>query len=172
MGGNTSSTSTSTSSSGLREMKQCMPMDLALKEASFKGSLLGRVASLEHRLSQLCLEMESSSGKSRTSSCTTTCTHTSGDNSSQGSKGEPSCSFPTFNTSYAGNIRPTPQTHFTRIEIQEDSNRDQQKQKHPSPPKQKPRKNRPNNDEKSYKRGKLKTTRGPPTWPHFKLLGC
>lgn len=49
MGGNNSSTS----SSGLREIRQCMPMDLALKEASFKGSLLDRVASLEHRLSQV-----------------------------------------------------------------------------------------------------------------------
>lgn len=30
-----------------------MPMDLALKEACFKGSLLDRVASLEERLSQV-----------------------------------------------------------------------------------------------------------------------
>lgn len=33
--------------------RHCMPMDLALKEACFKGSLLDRVASLEERLSQV-----------------------------------------------------------------------------------------------------------------------
>jgi hypothetical protein len=33
--------------------RQCVPMDLAAKEADFKGSLLDRVASLEHRLFQV-----------------------------------------------------------------------------------------------------------------------
>ncbi|GKU95748.1 hypothetical protein SLEP1_g9070 [Rubroshorea leprosula] len=31
-----------------------VPVDLAMKEAYFKGSLLDRVVALEHRLSQLC----------------------------------------------------------------------------------------------------------------------
>jgi hypothetical protein len=33
--------------------RQCVPLDLAAKEADFKGSLLDRVASLEHRLFQV-----------------------------------------------------------------------------------------------------------------------
>lgn len=33
-----------------REEKQCMPMDLAVREAQFKGSLLDRITWLEKRL--------------------------------------------------------------------------------------------------------------------------
>jgi hypothetical protein len=33
--------------------RQCVPLDLAAKEAVFKGSLLDRVTSLEHRLFQV-----------------------------------------------------------------------------------------------------------------------
>lgn len=33
--------------------KECMPLDLAMREAYFKGSLLDRVTSLEHRLFQV-----------------------------------------------------------------------------------------------------------------------
>ncbi|BBH02891.1 microspore-specific promoter 2 [Prunus dulcis] len=39
-------------SSGAKLKGQCLPMDLALKETYFKGSLLDRVAALEHRLFQ------------------------------------------------------------------------------------------------------------------------
>ncbi|XP_015896862.4 uncharacterized protein LOC107430533 [Ziziphus jujuba] len=153
--------------------RNCMPMDLALKEACYKGSLLDRVASIEQRLSQLFLDVGSSS-TSRTSPGTSS-TLTSGETSSQGSKRESSSTFPTFSTPISGrsNYRPiSSQTHFTTtLEIQEDSNREQQKRTHPSPPKLQLRKNRPNyKDDKSNKRGKIKKT--PPAWPHLKLLGC
>lgn len=46
-------TTTSSSSASLLEIRHCMPTELALKEASLKGSLLDRVASLELRLSQV-----------------------------------------------------------------------------------------------------------------------
>nr|XP_010919929.1 uncharacterized protein LOC105043903 [Elaeis guineensis] len=39
----------------------CVPLDLAVEEARAKGSVLHRVAVLEHRLAQLSLEMEASS---------------------------------------------------------------------------------------------------------------
>lgn len=37
----------------LKKKKQCMPIDLALKETYFKGSLMDRVAALENRLFQV-----------------------------------------------------------------------------------------------------------------------
>ncbi|XP_020259498.1 uncharacterized protein LOC109835945 isoform X2 [Asparagus officinalis] len=47
--------------------RRCIPLDVALSEARSRGSLLDRVALLEHRLIQLTLEMESNSD----SSCST-----------------------------------------------------------------------------------------------------
>ncbi|XP_072958375.1 uncharacterized protein [Typha angustifolia] len=41
--------------------KRSIPLDCAIQEAHAKGSLLNRVASLEHRLAQISLEMEGSS---------------------------------------------------------------------------------------------------------------
>lgn len=37
--------------------RECVPVDLAVKEAAFKGSLSDRVASLEQRLSQVFISM-------------------------------------------------------------------------------------------------------------------
>ena len=48
--------------------RQCVPVDLAVKEADSKGSLLDRVAALEHRLFQVNL-LSSISLKSRYSQC-------------------------------------------------------------------------------------------------------
>ncbi|KAL8138657.1 hypothetical protein V2J09_004658 [Rumex salicifolius] len=39
--------------------RQCITMDMAVKEALMKGALMERVKSLENRLLQLCLELES-----------------------------------------------------------------------------------------------------------------
>lgn len=43
----------SNGSSGAKLKGQCLPTDLDLKETYFKGSLLDRVAALEHRLFQV-----------------------------------------------------------------------------------------------------------------------
>ncbi|KAL5724366.1 hypothetical protein ACHQM5_007637 [Ranunculus cassubicifolius] len=45
--------------------KQGMPIDLAVRDIHTKGSILDRVALLENRLFQLCLEIEASSSTSR-----------------------------------------------------------------------------------------------------------
>ncbi|XP_048500767.1 uncharacterized protein LOC104892915 isoform X2 [Beta vulgaris subsp. vulgaris] len=42
--------------------KECVPLDLALKEAQSKGSILERITSLEQQLIQLCLDIESEGG--------------------------------------------------------------------------------------------------------------
>ncbi|EXB99726.1 hypothetical protein L484_023256 [Morus notabilis] len=91
---------------GVVDRNGCIPMDLALKEVQFKGSLVDRVAALESRLFQLCLDIESS-GTSRASSSGTS-SQTSGDTSSHPSRGESSCSLPTFNP-------PNPSYGSTRI---------------------------------------------------------
>ncbi|PON65530.1 hypothetical protein TorRG33x02_270620 [Trema orientale] len=147
----------------------CMPMDMALKETHLKGSLIDRVASLESRLFQLCLDMESSS-TSRTSS-SGTCSQTSGDSSSHRSRGESSSSsLPTFNINPNYGSSRISQLHVmsTTHEIEEKSDREEQNP--PStPPKQKlKKKNKPKKDGKSCKSEKKRT---PPSWP-LKLLGC
>lgn len=43
----------SSSAGGELKKKQCMPVDMALKETHFKGSLMDRVAALENRLFQV-----------------------------------------------------------------------------------------------------------------------
>ena len=48
--------------------RQCVPVDLTVKEADSKGSLLDRVAALEHRLFQVNL-LSSISLKSRYLQC-------------------------------------------------------------------------------------------------------
>ncbi|XVF13619.1 hypothetical protein REPUB_Repub08aG0223100 [Reevesia pubescens] len=92
--------------------KECMPLDLAMREAYFKGSLLDRVTSLEHRLFQLCLELESSSTSS-TSTSTSGCA-----SSSLGSRGQPiSRSLPTSTNSNQANYKQeSHQVLFTRSE--------------------------------------------------------
>ncbi|CAL1399473.1 unnamed protein product [Linum trigynum] len=72
-------------------------LEVAMREAYFKGSLMDRVASLEHRLFQLCLEMEStntSASSSQTSGGGST--STSSTTTAAGSRSQtPSSSFPT-----------------------------------------------------------------------------
>ncbi|CAN1356897.1 hypothetical protein LINPERPRIM_LOCUS44085 [Linum perenne] len=69
-------------------------MEVAMKEAYFKGSLLDRVASLEHRLFQLCMEMESTSTSASSSGgCTTT---TTTDTTVMGFRSQTLSSLPAF----------------------------------------------------------------------------
>ncbi|KAH0974312.1 hypothetical protein GBA52_016211 [Prunus armeniaca] len=162
----------SNGSSGAKLKGQCLPMDLALKETYFKGSLLDRVAALEHRLFQLCLEMDSSSS----SSCTST--QASGNTYwSHGSKGESSCSFPTFTSNpYQGHNKRISQVHATRLEIEEQPDGEHPNQNPPTTcsaqnqlTKKKKKKNQTNKDEKPCPNGKKQTSSN---WPYLKLLGC
>ncbi|KAK9927950.1 hypothetical protein M0R45_025109 [Rubus argutus] len=155
----------------LKKKKQCMPMDLALKETYFKGSLMDRVAALENRLFQLCLENES-----RSSSSTSTRASSGDTYWSHGSKGESSCSLPTFTTKIpfqSHNKRPS-QVHATRLEIEEQPDREEPEQKPSSSPAQqklrKKKTTRANKDEKSHKTEKKRIP--PFSWPQLKILGC
>ncbi|XP_007039501.2 PREDICTED: uncharacterized protein LOC18606045 [Theobroma cacao] len=143
--------------------KECMPLDLAMREAYFKGSLLDRVTSLEHRLFQLCLELESSSTFS-------TSTSTSGyASSSLGSRGQPiSRSLPTFINSNQAHKQAPHQVLFTRSEIQEESEAMLQKKKDSNPLKQQVGNKRGSKKEKVSKSGKKVS----PKWSHWKILGC
>ncbi|XWS62145.1 hypothetical protein CRYUN_Cryun07bG0185800 [Craigia yunnanensis] len=143
--------------------KECKPLDLAMREAYFKGSLLDRVTSLEHRLFQLCLELESSSTSS-TSTSTSGCA-----SSSLGSKGQPiSRSLPTFTNSNQAHKQASHQVLFTRSEIQEESETMLQKKKDPNLLKQKAGNKKSSKIAKVSKSGK----KVPPKWSHWKILGC
>ncbi|KAM3686721.1 hypothetical protein ACJW31_10G023800 [Castanea mollissima] len=146
--------------------RQCVPVDLAVREADSKGSLLDRLAALEHRLFQLCLEKQSSNTSSSSSLVSTL---TPGYTSSQGCKGEPSNSLPTFNNHIHGD-RLISNVSFYRREIQGKPH-GVQKMKHASLPKQHIGNSRPTNtkDEKTCKSQKKGIS---PNWPRLKLLGC
>ncbi|CAL5359610.1 unnamed protein product [Camellia sinensis] len=142
--------------------RQCKPLDVAVREANSKGSLLDRVASLEDRLIQLCLEIESSNVPH------STIQKSWGLASGYGSKRELSYSFPTFN-----NPKPiyNQQQHCAqtnRFEFQGKPQRVQQRLKQPSSVKQQEQQHG-NKDDKFCKNGKKGV---PPNWPHFKILGC
>ncbi|XP_050264238.1 uncharacterized protein LOC126708489 [Quercus robur] len=147
--------------------RQCVPVDLAVKEADSKGSLLDRVAALEHRLFQLCLEKQSSNISSSSSLASTL---TPGYTSSQGCKGEPSNSLPTFNNHIHGD-RLISKVGFYRHEIQGKPHRVPKNLKHASLPKQHIGNSRPTNtkDEKACKSQKKGIS---PNWPRLKMLGC
>ncbi|KAL6178563.1 hypothetical protein ACLB2K_050081 [Fragaria x ananassa] len=167
----------SSSAGGELKKKQCMPVDMALKETHFKGSLMDRVAALENRLFQLCLEKESSSSSSTSTQASSGETYWS-----YRSKGEASCSLPTFtsNIPFLQDLhnKRLSQIHDTRPEIQEQpdtENEPKQKKSSSSPAQQKHRKKkkkttRANKDEKSLKTGKKRISFI--SWPHLKMLGC
>ncbi|XP_034673341.1 uncharacterized protein LOC117904699 isoform X1 [Vitis riparia] len=147
--------------------KQCIPMDLAVREAQFKGSLLDRITWLEQRLHKLSMQLETRSKQQPHPSRMQTAGETS---SRHGPKKELSCSFPVFSTrNHNHGHKQTSQFHVPRFEYQGKSDRGQQRQKHPSTLKQQVgKKNRTNKEDKTSKSGK----RMPPNWPHFKMLGC
>ncbi|KAI4314471.1 hypothetical protein L6164_027377 [Bauhinia variegata] len=149
--------------------RQCLPLDLAVKDACFKGSLLDRVASLEHRLFQLCLEMDSSCN-SNPLSCAST--QTSGESSSsKGSKGEIGYSLPTFIPlpNLAAKAKSQSQLSLT-LGMQEKSERVHKQVKDPSSPQQQVVKSKAKRS--NEKKSKSKKKRTPSTWPRLKLLGC
>ncbi|TKY70006.1 hypothetical protein E2542_SST06290 [Spatholobus suberectus] len=117
-------------------------LDLATKEAFYKGTLLDRVASLEHRLFK------------------------------QGFQDGNMLLIPTFNNlpnNAEKGLVPT--NHIRTPEIlQEKPESEQQQIINSCPPKQQLVKNRPKKDEKKCKVEKKRTS--PVSWPHLKLLGC
>ncbi|KAE8676966.1 Mitochondrial substrate carrier family protein isoform 1 [Hibiscus syriacus] len=141
--------------------KACLPLDLAMREAYFKGSLLDRVTSLEHRLFQLCLDLESSSTLS-------TLTSTSGyASSSQGSRAQPiPRSIPTFANSNKLRKEEARLPLLSRSQIQGESETMlPQKKKDLNPLKHK----------RSSKKEIICSNSGKkvsPNWSHWKILGC
>ncbi|KAG2676621.1 hypothetical protein I3760_12G061500 [Carya illinoinensis] len=149
--------------------RECIPMDLAVKEAGFKGLLSDRVAFLERRLSQLCLEMQSSSSSGSSSHDST---QTLADTSSLGFKEEPPCSLPTVN------INPNIHAHrpvshdasVNRLEIQRKPHGVPEKLKIASPDtKQHLGNSRPNKNKKKCQSQKKGISAN---WPLLKILGC
>ncbi|KAK7309614.1 hypothetical protein RJT34_06490 [Clitoria ternatea] len=142
--------------------------DFLMKEAAFRGTLLDRVASLEHRLSQLCEEMDSSGSFQPLSLVST---QTSGESSSsQRSKGEICYSFPTFNNLSNNREKGMIQNHIKTPELQEKCENVQHEMKNSCLPKQKVVKNKPKKNEKKCKVEKKRVA--PFSWPHLKLLDC
>ncbi|CAN0842931.1 hypothetical protein LINGRAHAP2_LOCUS3718 [Linum grandiflorum] len=85
-----------------KQQQNASLMEVAMKEAYFKGSLLDRVASLEHRLFQLCMEMESTStsaSSSQTSGGCTSASSTTTGTTVMGFRTQMPSSLPTFGLS-------------------------------------------------------------------------
>ncbi|XP_054808379.1 uncharacterized protein LOC129310538 [Prosopis cineraria] len=148
--------------------KQSVPLDFTAKQSYYKDTLLlDRVASLEQRLFQLCMEMDSSSSSYLMSLAST---QTSGESSSsQSTKTEIFYSFPTFTIPHD---RDSSHTHLNtldplqNIRVQQEKTRreKQHEMKNESAAKQK--------EEKRKSKGGKKRSVPPSTWLHFKLLGC
>ncbi|XP_029127352.1 uncharacterized protein LOC114915968 [Cajanus cajan] len=145
-------------------------LNFATKEDFYKGTLLDRVTSLERRLFQLYVEMDSSGSSDPLSRDST---QTFGESSSsKGSKREICYSFPTFNN-LPNNVEKglVPQNHIQTLEIsQEKCESEKQLIKNSGPPKQQVVNNRPKKNEKKCKVEKKRIS--PVSWPHLKLFGC
>ncbi|RHN54854.1 hypothetical protein MtrunA17_Chr5g0411401 [Medicago truncatula] len=91
--------------------------EASIKEAYFKGTLMDRVACLENRLFQLCVEIDSSGSSNPLSRAFTVASGES--SSSQGSKGEVCYSFPTFNNvpNHNGDKEIMPQNHNNTLAL-------------------------------------------------------
>ncbi|KAB1220792.1 hypothetical protein CJ030_MR3G027892 [Morella rubra] len=149
---------------------QPLPMELAVKEAASKGSLLDRVSSLEHRLCQLCLSETHSSSTSSSSSRVSA--QTLGDTcSGQGFKvGESSASLPAFNNPILLPDKLMSHETVKRLEIQGKRQRTLMKELKPaSLPKQRRGSSGSNKDKKTCQNRKKGIA---PNWPRLKLLGC
>ncbi|KAK2373985.1 microspore-specific promoter [Trifolium repens] len=139
----------------------------------FKGTLLERVASLENRLFQLCVEMDSSGSSNPLSRASTIASGES--SSSQGSKGgEISYSFPTFNNvqNQNGDNEIMPQNHNNTYKEKAEIVQAHTKNSCSTNKQQQVvvAKNKGKKSEKKRK-GEKKTV-PPISWPHLKLLGC
>ncbi|KAI6707517.1 hypothetical protein NL676_010479 [Syzygium grande] len=149
------------------EAGEILPLDLAVREGNSTGSLTDRVATLEQRILQLCLEMDSSSSS-----------RTSGEKSlSQESKRE--VSGPSSSTFFGISNRKTrnpPQLHQNLFAIQEEGKSDtvpqQQKIKHSGPGKLKLGKSKIASDNKKRTSKLIGRKDKPRNWPLLSLLGC
>ncbi|KAL5099985.1 hypothetical protein RYX36_004312 [Vicia faba] len=135
---------------------------------------MDRVACLENRLFQLCVEMDSSGSSNPLSAASTQASRES--SSSQGSKGEISYSFPTFNNvpNHNGNKEIMPQIHNNTTQFKEKSEIVEEAQTKSTCSSNKKQvvvaKNKEKKSEKKSK-GEKKTVPSI-SWPHLKLLGC
>ncbi|KFK31428.1 hypothetical protein AALP_AA6G110700 [Arabis alpina] len=137
----------------------------AIREAYFKGSLLDRIAALETRLFQICLELESSSASS-------TSTGGSGETSSQRIKRDLTKTLPIFNC----NINPfhvplhLPQDpREIEEKIEEEPEEEVNIEKPLLENKKKKQKKKSANETCKPKK---KKTKSPKKWSRFSLLGC
>ncbi|WCJ20641.1 microspore-specific promoter 2 [Euphorbia peplus] len=146
-------------------------LDMAAREAYFRGSLMDRVAFLERRLFQLCLEMESSSRSSGLGSGSG-----SGTNSSSQSSGTEALSSTqgpksNINLNHAYNLQDyLPPNHIIPTQPINKEKNQKEGGKDSKEREQKSGKNnkKGNGDENKSKSGRKKT---PPKW-HVKILGC
>ncbi|XP_022159710.1 uncharacterized protein LOC111026052 [Momordica charantia] len=147
--------------------RRCVSLDVALKDTYFKGSLLDRVAALEHRLFQLCLKMDSGSSTNPSSFTSTEASVEISSSSSpkQFCRGEPSSSYPTFHYPSHGGTSQISQ-------VQEKPQRHQQKKKQPSPSKGQLGKTRSGSKDEGGSCKNVKKGIPPPKWPHLRMFGC
>ncbi|KGN60390.1 uncharacterized protein LOC105435041 isoform X2 [Cucumis sativus] len=149
-------------------------MDVALKDTYSKGSLLDRVAALEHRLLQLCLEMESGSS-SNPSSLTTSSQTSSSLEITSSSSPKKFCNGQTSSSSYPTFHYPNNGTTSQVSQFQEKPQRQQQKKKQQSTPKGQVvvGKTMTEKDEvgscKNVKKGNNPSAF---KWPHLRMFGC
>ncbi|OAO91057.1 MSP2 [Arabidopsis thaliana] len=136
----------------------------AIREAYFKGSLLDRIAALETRLFQICLELESSSGSS-------TSTGGSGETSSQRIKRDLTKTLPIFSS----NINPfhVPLQHPQDLRMEEKIEEEKEEEINVEKPLlEKKNKKTKKNDANETCKPKKKKTKSPKKWSRFSLLGC
>ncbi|XP_071917973.1 uncharacterized protein [Coffea arabica] len=161
---NKSSTKDDTNTSADRLDGRCfMPLNVAIQEPCSKGSLLDRIASLEDRLVQLCLEIECYR-KSCSSSVYTSSGASSSSNS--GSKTERTSSYPTFSSKQNPQCKKQTQVPSSTIPHEFEP----QNLKVSSSIKQHPKPQGSSRDKKTGRKGKKKNLA--PSWPHLKILGC
>ncbi|XP_065880151.1 uncharacterized protein [Euphorbia lathyris] len=126
-------------------------LDMAAREAYFKGSLMDRVAFLERRLFQLCLEMESNS-MSRSSG------------TSSSTKALKSNIIPLQDST-----APIPQPIKEKVHKEEERKDSKAKELKSGKNNKKSSNGEKEEETNTSKTGKKRT---PPRWPHIKILGC
>ncbi|XP_052170311.1 uncharacterized protein LOC127786731 isoform X1 [Diospyros lotus] len=157
--------------------RKCQPVEMAVKEAHSRGSLLDRIAFLEDQLIrnhfkwkakllglkvyvdyceylQLRLKIESGNQSSKVEN-----------SSSHAPKTNLSCSFPTFSNPNPGNSRNHP-VHTKSFDSQGKHQRQQKRPKQPRSMQQQHCGKKDGKKSTSVKKG------APPSWTHFKVLGC
>ncbi|KAK4751704.1 hypothetical protein SAY87_020502 [Trapa incisa] len=157
---------------------EIMPLDLGTRDVCFKGSLMDRVTSLERRLLQLSLEMDSSNSSLKTSMLTPSDDTSSG----QECKREPASSSKTFNFPVVRLVPEPPATHHNnKPEIQQLQATSSQLTEQIAKSKKKPtaapakvhtRKNRTAGEANKSCKTLSKKQQKPRTPLYIRLLGC